>query len=284
VYITNTWPGSAASTPGSVPAQGARGGAGPNPGKEQKALPQALCSSDNTAIATPTSSTGVNFTACADHEGLTIPDTASVTGARATAVRIINSRNLNGDAAGAAGRPALTRAGTLTNGIEKTGLTIATNLPVYVLGDANASSAPGSAPWVPFLIAGDVVTLLSNAWNDDQVSWNSALSTARIGDTTTMNIEILAGWTPTTATAYSGGLHNFPRFLEDWQSKPLNIKGSLVVGWSAVYARWPASCCDAVTYRPPTRAWGFDTNLNSILNQPPGAPLFDVQATLRWKR
>ena len=110
------------------------------------------------------------------------------------------------------------------------------------------------------------------------------MSAVRTATTTNYHMEMLAGWLPSTTTAFSGGLHNFPRFMEDWGGVPARIRGSLVVGWAAVYAQWPRECCGNTSYMAPNRDWGFDKHLESILNQPPGAPLYDVQSTRRWKR
>ena len=281
VYITNTWPKSAATTPSAVPAQGARGATTAVAAtKTQAVAPEPLCAQTAKSVST----SGFPLQACADYAASPIVDEAAVPGARATAVRVINARNMNVESAATAGRPALVRAGLLDNGVGQRGLTIATNLPIYILGDANMSSVPGGDPWVPMLVTGDVLSILSNKWKDDDAAWDNSLGTARNGKETTIHSAILSGWTPTTSTNYSGGIHNFTRFLEDWAGKPLHIRGSIVVGWSAVYARWRAFCCGPDTYNPPLRDWGYDTNLDDILNQPPGAPLFDVQSTRRWTR
>jgi len=59
----------------------------------------------------------------------------------------------------------------------------------------------------------------------------------------------------TGTQAYSGGVHNFPRFLENWGSNTVAIRGAIVsmyssrtatVGWSQAY------------YSAPVRQWGFD--------------------------
>ena len=101
-----------------------------------------------------------------------------------------------------------------------------------------------------------------------------------------MNAAIIAGQVPTPCdwydagcasdgtTAfyqnwYSGGIENFPRFLEDWWGITLTYRGSLVSFHESVYAdgTWNGSY-----YGAPTRDWGFDTNFEDWTKLPPGTP------------
>jgi hypothetical protein len=198
--------------------------------------------------------------------------------------------------------PPLVAVGRLPNG-----LTVVSNLPVYLLGDANITSdafAPNTEPgthWVPFLVGGDVVHPLSNAWDDRNARW--ALSNGR-GDANHRNprrhasvtrwyIEMLSGWGPSEGGGASGGIHNFPRKLEDWRTCagiggnfsgdcPAIIVGSLIIGHAQVYS--PPFSENDTGRNPPRRDWGFDEHLSVLDNQPPGAPLFDVAAIRQWKR
>ena len=113
----------------------------------------------------------------------------------------------------------------LKNGsvLPSNGLTVASQNPVYIQGDYNTSSSrPSSA------VFADAVTILSNNWNDSNS--NSALS-ARNASDTTVNTAIVAGFLPSGWTnpntgaqyGYSGGLNNFPRFLEDWSNKTFTL-------------------------------------------------------------
>ena len=292
VYITSTWINSNNSPPPEAPGQGSIAAQAGLRG-EQTAIPYPLCTGTASApgAGTVIGGTSTQHVLCSRYTNT--GGSGDLKNARPTAVRVYNARNINTEFA--AGAPALSTAAVsarvLENGITANGLTIATNLPMYVMGDVNRSSDPESTdpldPWYPVLMAGDYVHILSNNWNDTDAEWGNTLpnvsSSNRDSSESFYNMEILSGWVPTTNSAYSGGLHNFPRFLEDWTSTPLHIRGSLVVGWAAVYTRWKWHCCDDV-YKAPQRDWGFDPHLKNILNQPPGAPLFDVQATRRWKR
>ncbi|HVU23339.1 MAG TPA: hypothetical protein VHE13_04380 [Opitutus sp.] len=178
------------------------------------------------------------------------------------------------------------------------GLTVATNMPVYVLGNLNAdgsvntTTSSNSALYPddksggtavtdssesPMAIAADAVTVLSDnffntggsgganlveATNDSDSSAYNNLVTVRPNDSN-RDVEIAAAFISGTIETspdssgtqqYSGGVHNFPRFLEYWR-KTVAIRGSIVnmyksriatVGWSQTY------------YSAPVRQWGYD--------------------------
>lgn len=301
VWITSTWfnsskgRSSATERAAIVPPQGARADAGQlgaivSPAlaaqsAEQQALPYPLCADTGGA----TLATGFTVPACASYKfNSTAPSATDMKNARPTALRIYNARNVNVEAA--------VDAPDIAVGRLPRGLSIVSNLPTFLLGDVNTSSIPEPATdpqWVPFLVGGDMVYLLSNNWDDARSSWGMSMSVAsgvrRLPVETTFNTSILAGWntTPTTDSSFgywSGGLHNFPKFQEDWSSVKARIRGSMVVGWNSVYVQWPFHCCSTISYSAPIRDWGFDRHLDTLLNQPPGAPLFDVNATRSWSR
>jgi hypothetical protein len=307
VWISSTWDGSMDPAATLPPPQGSVDDTNqpevikqkedddplkPDKNLENRALPYPLCAGATSSIvgrAIRDAADGNKATGnTADvNDGFKIPSCANYVGtgaqrnARPTALRIYNARNVNNVADP---RPDL--AGAIDRLPE--GLTIATNLPVYILGDVNLGSDPknlaASSPWVPVLVAGDIVHVLSNAWNDTKARWSKTPNGSDDADKTTLRVQILAGWTPTTNTSgrFSGGLHNFPRFVEDWDNVVLEIRGSLVVGWAAVYNQAPWSL--GSVYDAPERDWGFDRHLEKIVNQPPGAPLFDVAAVRQWSR
>lgn len=185
------------------------------------------------------------------------------------------------------------------------GLTIATNGPIYTLGDFNTGSLVGGVPtaapqqpshkesgassWVPMLVAGDALTVQSNAWSDNTKPWSAAPLSANSCSgsdnalTTTLVTAVLAGHVQTSTTKAGGGINNFPRFIECWSGVPLRIHGSLVIGFRSVYQRQPFVNPSSV-YFPPQRFWDFDPNLAKPANQPPGTPSFFVQAVERWQR
>ena len=90
---------------------------------------------------------------------------------------------------------------------------------------------------------------------------------------TTVNAAFLAGIVKTTASSYSGGVENFPRFLENWSAKTFTYNGSMVVMFYSKIAKglWNNGTS---YYTPPTRNWAFDNNFLNPLKTPPGTPSF----------
>jgi Tfp pilus assembly protein PilX len=131
---------------------------------------------------------------------------------------------------------------------------------------------------------------------------------------TRINASLLMGDVPACLNAgdtlgnNSGGVNNFPRFVENWTDIPLVLNGSMVGLFrsergnsrflsaqtiaSGVIRRartgdpysdmGSTNMCD---YRPPIRRWTFDdTLLQSIANLPPGTPRVVATDRLRWVR
>ncbi len=278
---------------------------------EVAALPYALCSDAGSGAAVMTSG-GYQFARpdCSDDRTFT----------RINGVRIINARRVNSntppiavpDVAEPGFIPAFPGAPVLSAGalgrLPK-GISIISNLPVYVVGDVNITSdawddPANNRPWVPVLIGGDVVHPLSNFWNDTNARW--ALSNgkqSRPAMVTRYYMEMLSGWGMSVAAEPSGGVHNFPRALENWGSGttanckgtgafstacPAIIRGSLVIGHNRIYTSWRfvegTAERTAIGRSPPRRDWGFDDHLLDLEKQPPGTPLFDVAAVKQWSR
>jgi hypothetical protein len=94
---------------------------------------------------------------------------------------------------------------------------------------------------------------------------------------TTVNMVLVAGVVPFRNNQINGGLHNFPRMLEDWQDKiKLNIQGSLIQLYYSNYGTapfdqipWePGAAVDTKInfsyYKPPQRIWGYDVGLQYL--------------------
>ncbi len=185
------------------------------------------------------------------------------------------------------------------------GLTIGTSHPVYIQGDYNTGNgsvpsdsgnsdnlaspiAPGYSRAAASVVA-DAVTLLSNSWSDA----NSTLSVAvsRLASHTTYNTAILAGFNASTATTYSGGAINLPRFLEDWKDPGacMTYYGSMVQLFaSESQTKAFQKPYDAINnpfgnvYSPPMRSWNYDSNLSST--PPPGSIGGIVMTRGAWAR
>lgn len=134
---------------------------------------------------------------------------------------------------------------------------------------------------------------------------------------TKFNISMLMGDVPACIDggnadgSKSGGLNNFPRFLENWTNVENVIHGSIVslfrsergnsrflnaafdddfdetntANWradlqSSVYGAWSTPC----VYAPPNRVWGFDVGLQNPANLPAGTPRVFATDRLRWVR
>jgi hypothetical protein len=92
---------------------------------------------------------------------------------------------------------------------------------------------------------------------------------------TRINSIIVSGINPSRSKQGYGGLHNFPRFVENWKDQPLNFRGSLMQLSFTNYATAPfelenlepgatAPSPDAENiqyYNAPLRLWGYDVGL-----------------------
>ena len=158
------------------------------------------------------------------------------------------------------------------------GLTVATPNPLYVLGNFNATgSAVGKNDTTdakPSSLIGDSINILSTTWAD--ANSGAGIGSRKAGDTT-VNAALLGGIVPSDGANYSGGVENFPRFLEDWGGKALTYNGSMVVMFKSKIAM--ASWGGPDVYSPPARNWAFDVNFLDATKLPPGTP--EVRAIIR---
>jgi len=113
---------------------------------------------------------------------------------------------------------------------------------------------------------GDSVTFLSESWNDAITVSNP------IATTTEVAAAAVAGIRPPNVqgdNSYSGGAHNFPRFLENWSAQTFYLRGSMVCLYESEvdFSTW-----DTSYYSPPNRGYGFN-DLFATGTYPPGTPL-----------
>jgi hypothetical protein len=99
-----------------------------------------------------------------------------------------------------------------------------------------------------------------------------------------VNAAFLAGIVPTVSGSYSGGVENFPRFLEDWSSKTFTYNGSMVVMYQSLYATglWQGTGSSIGIYNPPGRNWAFDLNFRNPAKLPPGTPSVRAMVRGQW--
>ena len=158
----------------------------------------------------------------------------------------------------------------LVNGsvLPSSGLTVATDNPLYLQGDYNLNKAPAS-------VLCDAINVLSNSWQDGE-TWQSATDTE-------VNTSFVSGHTPTTQeTGYGGGLENFPRFLESWSGNQFTMVGSMNSLWYSEIAagQW---LYGQPYYTAPQRNWGFDGTTN-LSNLPPGTPIVCRTHRSNWQQ
>jgi hypothetical protein len=161
------------------------------------------------------------------------------------------------------------------NGAElDAGLTIASNNPVYTVGNFNSVNKK------PASIMSDALTVLSKNW-DDTKSTSSYITRGAVE--TTVNAAFIIGNVNTTLSNYNGGLENLPRFLEDWSDIDYNWLGSMVNLWQSVQAKadWGGS---GSYYSPPNRNWSYDIDLDDPDNMPPASPNVRVFQRTGWKQ
>ncbi|MEZ5278558.1 MAG: hypothetical protein R3F07_19405 [Opitutaceae bacterium] len=162
------------------------------------------------------------------------------------------------------------------------GFSLVTNGALYVQGHFNAngsiSAASSTTPdsgEAPAAVMADAINILSSAWNDGDAAL-SLSDSGRLAAPTEISAALLTGNVPSDpnasgSTRYSGGVENFPRFLEKWSGVDLAYRGSMVALFQSEVAtgRWGKSN----VYDPPNRNWGFNTLFGSGTRRfPPGTP------------
>lgn len=165
------------------------------------------------------------------------------------------------------------------------GTSFATNQAMYIEGNYNAdgdsdTGSPTEADnnnfakegaEAPSALVADAITFLSTNW-DDENSARGLNSHRQASNFTEVSAAILAGVVPSGKTgsdSYSGGVENFPRFLEKWSGKTIRIRGSIVALFESEVADAPWGSGDV--YSAPNRNWGFHEKLAEGF-YPPGTP------------
>lgn len=198
-----------------------------------------------------------------DIESVYVADLRTQTGSTEPAVRLVDGQTL-----------------------PPSGLTVATPDPLYVYGNYNVvSSAFGTSDTSqsrPAALIGDSINVLSGNWSDGNST--KALSSRNATDTT-VNAAFLGGIVPSGNGYYSGGVENFPRFLENWSGHTFTYNGSMVVMFPSQIATapWKGTGSTYNVYNAPTRNWNFDVNFNNPNKLPPIGPAVRVIIRGNWK-
>lgn len=202
---------------------------------------------------------------------LYISDTSSTGASDPKAIRLKKGGSLPVN-----GLTVVSENGIYIQGDYNTGTTTDPNaVPANSGGNANNTDSPVVPGYTskPSAVIGDAVMILSNSWNDS----NASLSvSSRAASNTTVNTAIVCGNIPSgwrgpsgtgTAYGYSGGLNNFPRFLETWSGDYFTYFGAMVQLFTSKNFTGQWNTGDI--YSPPNRCWNFDTGF--LRNPPPGS-------------
>lgn len=181
------------------------------------------------------------------------------------------------------------------------GFTVATYNPLYVWGHYNQTNnsflntSNTTSGTVPAALMSDALTILSSSWTDANSLGANKLDPAdRNAASTTVNAAILTGVMPSTGTTwstFSGGVHNLPRLLEDWDGCVLTLNTSIAKLFSSTIAtnqfRNPVSFLSSGKttnpyYTPPDRNFNYDLNFMDYSKQPPGIPTALVLIRKDW--
>jgi hypothetical protein len=213
------------------------------------------------------------------------------------AVRLFNGENLQ--VSGASGKLSTTK-----------GITISTENMVYIWGNYNTTGINNAPPdgtsslndstttyyylgnQVPTSIVCDAFFPLSKTFFDSETSlYPDALgsrpadNSPTVAQETAVRAAIIAGnnlsalsASPDAGNSASGesrlcgGMHNFPRFLENWGAR-WNFVGSLIPLYHSTQAVGQYNADDGI-YGAPIRNWAFDVTFTNPNKLPPGTPLF----------
>jgi Tfp pilus assembly protein PilX len=212
-------------------------------------------------------------------------------------VRVFNGENLQ--VSGGSGKLSPTK-----------GITISSENMVYLWGNFNTTGINLAPPdgtsslndstttyyylgnQVPTSIVCDAIFPLSKTFYDsetslypDDLSKRQADGSPSVAQETSVRAAILAGnnlsalsGSPDAGNSASGesrlcgGMHNFPRFLEDWSAR-WNFVGSMIPLYHSVQAVGQYNA-NSTIYGPPTRNWAFDITFTNPNKLPPGTPMF----------
>jgi hypothetical protein len=152
---------------------------------------------------------------------------------------------------------------------------------VYVQGDWNADAAGFGTGNVATAVIADAVTLLSNNWSDHRSFTSPNDPAGRPATNTWYRMAVLAGKGRTfpyigqeESFGQDGGVHNFLRYLENWDGRTVNYMGALASFYYNRQAVGIWKCCNTVYRQPDRRNYSFDINFLTPALLPPQTPMF----------
>ena len=173
---------------------------------------------------------------------------------------------------------------------QATGFTVATPNPLYVQGHYNCPNSghrgtTNTTQTFPAALVSDSLTILSTNWADSK---SAGSFTSRDAVSTTINAAILTGIVYSTGggdEAFSGGVVNLPRLLEDWgngsSSIVLTLNTSIVNFFNSLKATNQFQS-PGIYYYAPQRKFSFDQNFRNYAKLPPGTPTLGTVFRAKW--
>jgi hypothetical protein len=187
------------------------------------------------------------------------------------------------------------------NNVPTPGFTVASENPVYVQGDFNATATSiATDTHVAAAMMADAVTLLSNNWNDIRsfIAPNSASS--RAATATGYRMAVIGGkgrpfarptvWTSMRDFGTDGGAQDFLRLLESWGNNTFRYRGSLVSFYASRQAVGTyksgvtLSTSNKNVFSATDRVQSFDADFLVPAQLPPGTPNFRDVNTLTFRQ
>ena len=169
------------------------------------------------------------------------------------------------------------------------GLAVASENPVYVQGNYNATNDPvtnSTEPHVPAAIIADAVSVLSNNWTDARSIRFPNVAASRVATTTGYRFAVVTGkslsfpypspGSPQFLFGTDGGAGNFLRMMEDWRPAgvDLNYRGSMVSLFISRQATGTFKYDGSTVYDYADRNFKFDSEFLQPALLPPGTPMF----------
>ncbi len=152
------------------------------------------------------------------------------------------------------------------------GLTIATNLPVLVQGPVNTAGD------IPFLVAGDTVTVLSTNWNDTAPPPTASVPMAPF------RMSVITGQGRATGGQRHHGTDGVVRVWEDWTGHRPVLRGAIIVTHFPVYAQHPYQESSPPSTRFPGLIHVWDMALGAPGGAPPGVPVIQQINARSWEQ
>lgn len=157
-------------------------------------------------------------------------------------------------------------------------LTFVTPLPLYTRGNFNVQIGANTATNFPCAIVADCFTPLSTAWKDS----DNQTTNMRPAASTTLNTAIIVGNSMSTTNVTGGGVHNLPRFLENWSGCTITIRGSMICMFPSEKETAQHVDINPNYYSPPIRNYLYDPRLGRQETSPPGIPNVYRYGVLSW--